>query len=333
MIIQPHWNKITRRPVMNKKRDYIAFSDIGKPYIDRFHKMNGEPITNEFDERVLRIFDAGRVIEFIVLRALSMAGILNKKGEYVEIPETKTTLRQMGYLDATIGGFVDFDHAKDIIEKHLQEFRLTLDEALIEQKALQVIEGLRGKTLEEMILEVKSINSMSFWAHKNRDEQGNFLGFPHNLLQTYGYMKATALNKGVLLYVSKDDFVVHETGVILGQENLEETYQTDILTMTEYYRSGKEPPKEEEIIYNEREKRFELNWMVGRSAYLTKIYGYKDQKDFEEKKRSKLNEINLALKHLREFEKEQDRKKKDTLAKKITAEDQIIAAYKLRQKI
>lgn len=337
-MIQQHWNKIVKKNWgQAKSRDYITFSDIGKPYIDRYFKMKGEPITNEFSERVLRIFDAGRVMEFIVLRALTMAGILNKKQEFVEIPRTDKALKCLGYLDCTIGGFADWGKAKEIIYKHLQEYKLNLDDQLLEQKAINIIEGLseefKDGRVPEMLVEVKSINSMAFWAHKNRDKQGNFLGYPHNKLQLYGYLKASKIEKGILMYISKDDFTLEELGIVNGQQDLEQTFNRDIETMTGYFLRNEVPPKEDEIVFNESKKVFELNWHVSRSQYLTKIYGYKDSVEFEERKKSKLNEINLALKHLREYQKEQELKKKDTLERKIIAEDEIIRAYKLRSLI
>jgi len=334
MLIQEHWNKTVRKSYPPKARDYIPFSDIGKAYIDRYWKMKGEPVTNDFDERTLRIFDAGQVMEFIVLRALTMAGILNQKQTFVEISATDKTLRQIGYLDATIGGFADWNKAKEIIQKHLQEYKLTLDDQLLEQKAISIIEGLKlqfpdGK-VPEMLVEVKSINSMAFWAHKNRDAKGNFLGYPHNKLQLYGYMKATGIKNGILLYISKDDFVIEELGIILGNEELEKKYNEDIERMTYYYKVDEIPPKLSEIVFNNQKKTFELNWEVKRSSYLTKIYSYKDKVEFEEKNHAKLNEINLALKHLKELEKETDPKKKATLDKKITAEEEIIKLYDLK---
>jgi len=334
-MIQQHWNKVVRKQSGNgvKKRDYISFSDLGKGFIDRYYKMKGEAPTNAYDERVLRIFDAGRVMEFIVLRALTMSGILNQKQKYVEIPATKDVVKQLGYLDCTIGGFVNYDNAKQIIQKHLQEYKLNLDDQLIEQKAINIIDGLKtdfpNGTIEEMLVEVKSINSMAFWAHKNRDANGNFLGYPHNKLQLYGYQKATQINKGILLYISKDDFVIEELCTILGNEELETKYNDDVKKMSYYYLNNEVPPKEKEIVYNDKKDLFELNWQVSRSGYLTKIYGYKDGKDFDEKNHQTLLGINLALKHLREFRKEKDEKKKATLQKKLTNEEGVIKNWKL----
>lgn len=298
-MIQEHWNRITPKSYPPKARDYITFSDLGQSYLDRFYKMNAEPVTNDFDERVLRIFEAGNVMEFIVLRALAMAGILNSKQKYVEIPANKKHLRVMGFHDATIGGFADWDKAKEIIERHLQEYKLSLDTEMLEQKAISIIKGLKqvypSGHMEEMMVEVKSINSMAFWAHKNRDEKGNFLGYEHNIMQTYGYMKATGLKKGILLYISKDDFVIEEIGLILGDEKLEKLFNDDIEAMTKIYKSKKLPPAEPELLWNDSKKQYERNWKLERSPYLTKITGLKKE-DWIEQIKKKVNGLNLEQK-------------------------------------
>jgi len=302
-LIQPNWNRIVRKEYPPKVRDYIRASDIGKPYIDRYYSMLGTEVTNPFEERVLRIFDAGKVMEFIVLRALTNAGLLNRKQSWVEYPASKDNLRIVGYLDATIGGYTDWGHAEQLMLDHLAEYKLDLDDQVIEQKAMQIIEGLReaypSGWSEEMLVEVKSINSLSFWAHKNRDEEGNFLGYEHNKLQLYAYLKATKLRQGILLYISKDDFSLEELPVMNGDYELENKFQEDIHTITKYYREKVVPPKEPEIVYNDRKGTFETNWNVGRSPYLALIYGYENQDVYQKAWHKELLDINRALRHLR----------------------------------
>ena len=318
----PHWNQVVRKNFGNqaKARDYISFSDLGKPFIDRFYKMKGAEPTNPFDERTLRIFDAGHVMEFIVLRALTMAGLLHQKQKFVDIPATEKSLKLLGYLDSTIGGFVDFDYQEKIIRDHLTEYKLNLDDQLLEQKAIQIIRGFKEShpkgLVEEMLVEVKSINSMAFWAHKKRNANGDFSGYEHNKLQTYGYMKATGLSHGTLLYISKDDFVLEEVPVVLGDKQLEVAFNEDIRKMTEYIKNDIVPDKEPEIIFNQEKEVFEINWKVKRSSYLTKIYGYRDQDQLEEKHHGLVLDINRALRHLRD-------------SKVVDADKELIKAYKL----
>jgi len=106
-------------------------------------------------------------------------------------------------------------------------------------------------------------------------------------------------NIGRLLYISKDDLCLQEVAV-WRQDQWEENFWKDVKEISYFYRNNIQPPLLEPIVYNERKRQFELNWEVGRSQYLTYLYGYKDQKDFEEKNHQLLLDINRALKHLRE---------------------------------
>lgn len=329
-MIQEHWNRIVPRVRKETKtRDYITFSDLGKPYLDRYFKMKGVEPTNDFDDRVLRIFDAGRVWEFIILRALTLAGILNQKQTYVEIPATTGRLRVMGFLDCTIGGFVNWEDAEKKIEQHLAEYKLSIDNEIVERKALGIIEGLRKQyptgNIPEILVEVKSINSMAFWAHKNRDEQGNFLGYIHNKLQMFGYMKATGIKDGILLYQSKDDGVMEEMGLSLGNEEMSRLYNEDVETMSGFYLTNTQPPKEDDIVWNDKKKMYEANWRIERSPYLTLITGLEKEK-WIEKTNKEVNALNLEYKwKLRAIEMGLDIKGMETpeVKKLVMAKDRL----------
>ena len=303
-IISEYWNGVVRRENETKLRNYIRASDIGKPYIDRYMQMTGVEPTNPFPDRVLRIFNAGKVIEFIVLRSLAMAGILNRHQKWVEIPETEEHLKIVGYLDATIGGFDTWDVAQGRMEKNMEQFKLDMDDDFVREYATKVFNGLReqypGGWTEEMLVEIKSINSMAMNKKDLKDDDGNFAGYEHNALQLYAYLKATGLRQGILLYVSKDDFRLEELYIQVGDSNLEDLYWEDITTMTRYYRNGVVPPKEDEIIYNPKKDKFELNWKVTRSSFLTHIYGWTDEDSMEKYYHQYLLDVNRAYKHLKE---------------------------------
>jgi len=304
-IIMQHWNKVVR-PVDEgvKARDYIGASDIGRPFIDRYLKMEGVTPTNPYPERVLRIFNAGKVIEYIVVRTLAMAGILNKKQAWVEVPATKNTLRVVGYLDATIGGFPNWDVVRRKIDEHVEEFDLDIDDDIVADYSTKLVEGMMEEYpngwQEEMLVEVKSINSMAFHKKGMRDALGNFLGYDHNKLQLYAYLKATKIKNGILLYVSKDDFTMAEVPVSLGDAKLRSEFNRDVRQMTKYYLTKEKPPKLEEISYNDKNGKFEINWEVSRSPYLTLIYGYENEDVLEAKNHQLLLDLNRAMKHLGE---------------------------------
>jgi hypothetical protein len=303
--IQEFWNNTLRgeqKPA--KARDYIRASEIGMPMADRFLSMKGVEPTNGFSDRTLRIFDAGRVIEWMVLRSLALAGILNRRQGWLELPETDKHLRVVGKLDATIGGITNWDEAQERVREYLNEYKLDLDDDVLEEKATSIILGLREQYPagwpEEMMVEVKSINSMAFFAHKNRDAMGRFKGYDHNKLQLYAYLEMAKLRQGILLYVSKDDFTVAEVPVSISDEALRETFYRDIETISWCYRADSLPMTEPPIIYNDRKGKFETNWGVGRSPYLQHLYGYKDSEAYERENHQYLLDLNRALKHLRE---------------------------------
>jgi hypothetical protein len=303
-IIQKHWNRVVANDWPPKKRNYVRASELGMPFLDRWLSMNGEPITNPFPDRVQRIFQAGHVIEFIVMRTLAMAGILNRNQDYINFPATKDTLEVKGRLDATIGGFTNWDEALKNARANLDKYKLDLDDEVLESKSAAIVEGLRAEYpngfQEEMLVEVKSISSMAFWKSKeNRDEEGNFKGYDHNRLQMYAYLKGTGIHQGILLYVSKDDFTLEEVVIQNGDEEMERALAMDLHVITDYWRRNEPPPRESEIIFNSRKGAFEINWAVERSLYLTKSYGYKDQDELYGKNHQLLLDINRALRHLK----------------------------------
>lgn len=315
--IQGVWNakneiELNRSKSYVKTRNYISPSDLGGPMLDRYLKMIGTPPTNYYDERVLRIFDAGHLFEWIILRTLAMAGILLERQFKISLPETPDRLAIFGYGDAIIGGTPDWQQARERIKKYAVEFKLNIDEEVIEKYSMKLIDYLEKeypRGLEErIIIEVKSINSMAFWGHKNRDENDQFLGYDHHRLQTYAYLLANPdIDQARIFYISKDDLCLQEIG-IYRTETLSQAFQDDARRITEHIRTKTSPLKEDDLTFNPKKGRYESNWRVGRSVFLTKITGCKDQTEWEEKHHQELLNINRALKHLKEGKiKEEDK--------------------------
>ena len=321
--IQNLWNeKVMTERSRTKVRDYISPSDLGGSFLDRYYKMTGVEPTNKYDERTLRIFDAGRMFEWIIVRTFAMAGILLEKQFKITIPETKDTLAIWGFGDALIGGTPDWKSARNRVNKFLDEFKLKLDDEVIERYSLKLIDGLEKEfpegLPEKIVVEAKSVNSMSFWSHNNRDKDGNFVGYDHHKLQAYAYLKGRPdASHARLFYISKDDLCLQEVGVF-ANDGIDELYQNDIKEMTYYIKAKEEPKKEPDIVYDKRKKMFGLNWRIVRSTFLTKITGLPDSTAWEEKYRPEMQKMNLALKHLR--------------AGKLKPEDPaVIEQYKLEQ--
>jgi hypothetical protein len=140
--------------------------------------------------------------------------------------------------------------------------------------------------LSEIVLEIKSCSAFMF--DKYVENGAN----PNHKLQAYHYLKATGLPEAHIVYISKDDLRMAEYGVLAGQ--IEEEYKKDIETMSNYFYKKVEPPKEQEIVFEN--DRFSANWKVGYSNYLTKLYGFKNQAGFDEKTKGKVAKWNRVWK-------------------------------------
>lgn len=290
------WNKSFDRPLEPvRSYDYIRSSDLGKPFIDRYLKMTGVAPTNHFPNRVLRIFQAGNEFERMVLRIFAMAGILKDRQVECKIEENDSHIAILGHLDGIVGGIIDWKEADQRLEKWRKEFGFDSDLEFERAKSfITRLQDLYGdRPLEEQIIEIKSINSLSFWAHKNRTETGAFIGYDHHKLQLLSYMIATGIPRGSLIYISKDDLCIQEVPVFRTQ-SLEEKLFTDAERMSNFIRNKVEPAPEDKIVYNDRKKKFELNWAVGRSQYLTHAYGYADEEAFAIHMKPELKLVNMA---------------------------------------
>lgn len=286
--IQEAWNKeleAERRDI--KERNYINASDLGGSFLDRYYKMKGIQPSNPYESRVLRIFAAGNEFHHLLQKVFEKIGILKSKEKLVIIPEADKTLKVLGYYDMELGGFADWNEAR----KRIKEYGFSVFIEAASLRIIDIFEKEFPKGLDPILCEIKSINSNAFWAKK--DYIG--AGYPHHKLQLYTYLKALNLPEGRLLYVSKDDLSLQEGLVMLDSKELAEEWNKDIETMTDFYRKDIVPPKEDDIVFNEEKKRYEINWRVARSPYLTKITG-KSKEEWEKETRSKVNFKNKEFK-------------------------------------
>ncbi len=237
------WNDalITERREI-KPRDYIYASEIGKNYWERYHKMMGVPETNHFDARILRKFAAGDLFEEVVGMILRKCGILIAEQERVELPATDKHLRVSGRIDFHAGGISDWSEAKARIET--EDYPDAMKN--ICHKIIAKFEKEYPAGLDNKIIEVKSVNSMLFWAKKD------YLldAYPWHKFQLLTYL--IALQKhGKIFYISKDDLTVKEFDFEPTDE-LKEAYYKDLTEMTYYYTNKIVPPKPDAVIFDQR---------------------------------------------------------------------------------
>jgi hypothetical protein len=269
------WNRSLEsreeRPLI--KRDRMWASELGGSFVDRYLKMNAIPFSNPYDPRSLRKFEAGRIFEWIVEMVLVRAGILISKQDWIPY-QYPNLLMVTGKLDHLAGGTPDYEKAKATIEHTaFPEFIKTAAVAVVESLAEQHPNGLN-----HVILEIKSVGSLMFHrydTYKIADDK--------HVLQLFHYLKGTDSPEGHIVYISKDDLCLAEIGVFKDTERLETTYHKDIERMTHYIKNKEMPPKEPEITFDENTGHFASNWKIAYSPYLTKVYGFKNQAEFDEK--------------------------------------------------
>ena len=297
------WNAVEEIQRMETKpRDHINASDIGGSFLDRWFKMKGTQPSNPYDARTLRVFAAGEIFEKLVVEVLAKAGILIDVQGWVEIPATSTNLLIKGKYDAKIGNVKDWNEVKELYKKRVeieQEIYERVRNEMITKYQIEALPFLyfyseftdflkyQGKKILDglakkfptglpfpIIVEVKSVNSNAFWSKK--DYIG--VGYPHHRLQLFTYLKGTGIEKGVLLYISKDDMTLEECIVFQGMKAIEDEWKNDIDKMSYHWLNQVKPEPEPDIIFNEEKGKaglWEVNWKPARSPYLTLITGLK----------------------------------------------------------
>lgn len=314
--IQKLWNELVTEERVIEPKDYIRGSDIGKPLLERYLKMRGIQYTNPFESRILRVFDCGNIFEQeVMVRMFELLGLLVTTQDEV-VNELPGMLRVVGHHDPMVGGKIDVESAMEKINSpNISDWMRLRATALLKKMVETYPDGLN-----EIITEIKTVNSRAFWAHKNVDpETGFFKGYHHHKLQLFNYLKARNHPEGRLFYISKDDLTLMETSVFLTDKNLEEEWLADIKSMTDMWNRGKEMDKSgqgelvydsglqryviapwlqeympESIVFNEDKGEWELNWEVGRSNYLTLLTGYANTDEWESATWSELKKKNMS---------------------------------------
>ncbi len=119
------------------------------------------------------------------------------------------------------------------------------------------------------------------------------------------------MKEGHIVYISKDDARLLEFGVF-NPSSVEDDYRTDIETMTKFLKGDITPPKEKPIVFSEDFNKFSANFKVGYSQYLTKLYGLKNQHEFDSKYKPTVEKWNRVIGRIKD-EKDMTDKNKDIL--------------------
>jgi len=299
--LQKIWNEAMEKPDEREveARDYLWASELGKPEIDVWLRMKGEPATNPPNARSLRKFEAGNLWESIIEVILLRAGIMQGSQErvYWQYPDL---LKVSGKIDFMAGGMVDLNGAKNSLESlHLPEKTNQAMNNIVEYLANEYPQGL-----EKVAIEVKSVSSFMMNAIEATQRP-----LAIHRLQAYHYTKHPEVEQARIVYICRDDCRMFEIPIWAESPEIELEYRGLIEKYTENYHKEEMPEKAKPIVFDEDMGKFTINRQIGWSSYLTKVYGYENQMEFEDKYGKIPASWNRTMKRLKNGDKVTDRNK------------------------
>ena len=269
------WNKSLEereeRPVVARER--LWASELGKSPVDIFLKLKGEPLTNPPNARSMRKFEAGNVWEWIVGLVLKRAGIMQGQQEW-RMHQYPNMLPVSGKIDFLAGGIPDFAKARKEIDS--LELPEVFNRAF--KNIIAHFEKNYKNGLVTQVLEVKSLSAFMFDSLERTGKASKI-----HRLQCFHYLKCTGIKRGMVVYVCRDDCRMMEVPLYLDDKKQEEEYYNEIKIISDYYYRDEMPPLEKPIVFDNDLQKFAKNFNVAYSGYLTKLYGLKDQAEFDDK--------------------------------------------------
>ncbi len=283
--VQNIWNEeltLGRKDRVLEAREHIWASELGKGYYERYLKMNAIAPDFDYEERVLRKFEAGNFFERLIGFVLMSSGLLKFDNKWHQIPADNTHLPVSVKPDFIAGGKPDWENVKNDLQTNLL-FDLMPNLARISKRMVETLSEKYPDGLKDLVYEIKSVNSQVFWAKKDYLSEA----YPHHQLQCFAEMKATQLPEGRILYISKDDLTVAEFPLRLDDPSLNKRYEEDVVKITEYIKTKTEPEKPKSVIFDPKKNlRFQYlkekrviggcyvdNWEIGWSNYISHITG------------------------------------------------------------
>jgi len=285
------WNAslIEKKERELRQRDNLWASELGKAPIDLWLKMKATKPTNPPNARSLRKFEAGNVFEWIVALILKRAGILKESQRWSSY-QYDGLLRVTGKADFIAGGKPNIEQwQKDIAILDLPEVFLRAGERILEYFAKNYPEGL-----DEMPLEIKSVSAFMFEALEKKQSSSK-----NHRLQVFHYLKSENRPAANLVYICRDDLRMMEYK-ILNPSKVEDEYKEAIEKISGYFIRNEKPPLEKPIGFSEDIGKFAKNFNVAYSGYLTMLYGFKDQKEFDDKYTPTVSKWNRVVARIKE---------------------------------
>lgn len=276
-----------KRPV--EARDRMWASELGKADIDIYLKMLGTDMTNPPNPRAMRKFEAGNIWEWIMELILRRCGIYKDSQEYMRT-KIEGCVEVSGKLDFIAGGKVNYDQAEALVN----EFHFP---AMFTRAITNVLEYFKvnyPNGLDDKILEIKSVSSFGF----DKVERTGTPLAGHDL-QLFHYLNKKQLD-GAIVYISRDDCRMIEIFVSKDDPILKQRYEEKVRKVSKFYFDKEQPPLEPKILFDETDLRFSKNFNVEYSSYLTLLYGFTDQQDYDDKVSPSVERWNRVLGRIRE---------------------------------
>jgi hypothetical protein len=266
--------------------------------LDRYYKMTGVQPTNAFEPRVLRIFEAGNLYEWLVRMVLIRSGLLVGSQKEITIKGDGLNLDVVGHLDFVGGGKPNLEEAAKIVplleSLYFPTRMLKIADRIIDNLMAKFPDGL-----PHLLYEVKSVNSMVFW----RKKEAMKTAYPHHVMQLYTYLKGMNMNEGRILYISKDDLTLAEVAIV-PDAKMEADWQKDVSEISKYVVTKTRPEREAYVLWNSEKRGYEVNWMITRSNYFELITSSKDQKGWTDEMGKLASRANYRVK--KSLEKKED---------------------------
>ena len=267
------WNKALENQEIRKitPRNRIWASELGKSHIDLYLKMKGVEPTNPPNPRSLRKFEAGNMFEWIVSLILKRAGILKEAQKWSSF-QYPDLLEVTGKADFLAGGVPKSS------EEALSELKgLGLPDFFLRGTGAIITHLASIGELKEIPLEIKSVSAFMFDSLERTNRSSK-----NHRLQLFHYLKAMNYEYGHIVYICRDDLRMMEIKVDNNEEN-EKEYKNYIETLSNYCAKDEQPPLEQAVIFDKDIGKFAKNWNIAYSLYLTKLYEFKSQFEFDEK--------------------------------------------------
>lgn len=274
------------RPLL--PRNYSYASELNGAFCDRYLKMNAVPFSNPPNKRSKRKFIAGDIWELIVGLVFVCGGIFQKKQVKVDT-QLKGCIPVHGRLDFVVGGKYDYENTKKITSSLIEALKVMEVDLppFFFSAAEEFIEKYKGKILQEVVYDCKSLSSFMMEKVKKSGPMG------HHLTQVYHYVKGNDIGiiKGKVGYVCREDCIMDEYD-IEDTAAVKKLYVQDIKMMTDHYNAGFSksdptkflPPLESEILFDDVLFKFSKNWKIEYSPYLKYLYGYDTPKHYNQYK-------------------------------------------------